>query len=85
MRYRLKSTASFERGFRPLEVDLKRRIDSEIRRLQENPYFGKPLHGDLKGKRSLRIGDCRIVYRIDEAEKIVLLLMVGHRKKVYES
>ena len=62
MTYRLRSTSTFERGFRQLETSLKRRIDSEVKRLQGDPYMGKPLHGDLKGKRSLRIGNYRAIY-----------------------
>ena len=60
------------------------RCDAEIRQLQDNPYIGKPLHGDLKGKYSLRSGDYRVIYSVDETDKSVLLLAVGHRKAVYK-
>jgi mRNA interferase RelE/StbE len=46
--------------------------------------LGKPLRGELSGNWSLRIGDYRIIYRIDEDEKILTLLRVGHRKTVYK-
>jgi len=84
MKYRLRSTRSFERGFRNLDIEARRRCDSEIRQLRDNPYIGKPLHGDLKGKYSLRSGDYRVIYSVDEADKSVLLLAVGHRKAAYE-
>ena len=55
-----------------------------IRLLETDAYAGKPLRGDLSGKWSLRSGDCRIVYRVNEDEKTVLLFDVQHRKKVYK-
>ena len=32
----------------------------------------------------IRVGDYRIVYRIDEGKVTVLVLMIGHRREVYE-
>jgi len=43
--------------------------------------FGKPLRFSLKGHRSLRIGDYRVIYRIDGT--IVRILFIAHRSAVY--
>ena len=40
--------------------------------------------GQLAGTRSARIGDLRIIYTVDEAEKRAILLHVGYRERVYE-
>jgi len=54
-------------------------------RLEVDPVsFGKPLRYSLKGHRRLRVGDYRIVYKINEKEKIVTIVVVDHRKDVYE-
>ena len=45
--------------------------------------FGKPLRYSLKGHRRLRVGDYRIVYRIEPHEKMVLVIAIKHRKDVY--
>jgi len=58
-------------------------LDSAIRKLETNPYLGKPLRGELVGKRSLRVGDYRVIYAVDEDKKVVILFTVGHRKAVY--
>lgn len=58
-------------------------MDSAIRKLETNPYLGKPLRGELMGKRSLRVGDYRVIYAVDEDKKVVILFTVGHRKAVY--
>lgn len=33
---------------------------------------------------SLRIGDYRAIYEIDKIEKRVIVLFIGHRKRVYD-
>lgn len=46
--------------------------------------LGKPLRYSLKGHRRLRVGDYRIVYRIDPQEPVVTIVIIKHRKDVYE-
>jgi mRNA interferase RelE/StbE len=47
--------------------------------------FGKPLRYSFKGHRRLRIGDYRVVYRINPEHKIVTIITILHRKEVYDS
>ena len=52
-------------------------------RLMVDPVgFGKPLRYSLKGHRRLRVGDYRVVYRIEK--KTVVIVAIKHRKDVYE-
>jgi len=44
---------------------------------------GKPLTGDKVGLWRYRIGECRIVCRIDDEHMAVLVLRIAHRKDVY--
>jgi len=46
--------------------------------------FGKPLLAAKAGLWRYRVGDYRIVCRIEDPKVIVLVLAVGHRSKVYE-
>jgi len=46
--------------------------------------LGKPLRYSLKGHRRLRVGDYRIVYRINHEKQIVTIVIIKHRKDVYE-
>ncbi len=46
--------------------------------------FGKPLRYSLKGYRRLRVGDYRVIYRVDEGKVIVISVDIDHRKDVYE-
>jgi addiction module RelE/StbE family toxin len=47
--------------------------------------FGKPLRYSLKGHKRLRVGDYRIIYRIEFTSKKVLIVAIKHRKNVYEN
>jgi mRNA interferase RelE/StbE len=51
---------------------------------EHNPRdFGKPLTGDKAGLWRYRVGEYRIVCRIDDAHLAVLVLRIAHRKDVY--
>jgi mRNA interferase RelE/StbE len=55
-------------------------------RLMVDPIsFGKPLRYSLKGHRRLRVGDYRIVYRVDAVHYKIIIVAIKHRKEVYEA
>jgi mRNA interferase RelE/StbE len=45
--------------------------------------LGKPLHGEFAGLWRYRVGDWRLVCRIEDKKLVVLVLTVGHRREVY--
>ena len=54
--------------------------------LRSNPQrVGRPLQLELAGRHVARRGSYRIVYRIDDAENILLSTSVGHRRDVYRA
>ena len=63
--------------------NIKNKIKSAIEnRLLINPdLYGQPLRRGLKGYRKLRVGDYRIIYRVEG--EYVVILKIGHRKEVY--
>ncbi len=67
-------------------LPVKNRIKKAIeKKLTIDPIaFGKPLQYSLKGLRRLRVGDYRVVYKVDASEKRVIVLKIAHRKDVYE-
>ena len=56
----------------------------EDRLVKDPGAYGKPLKKTLKGYFRLRVGDYRIVYRVLEERKEVLVLAILHRSRVYE-
>lgn len=52
--------------------------------LLENPKrVGAPLRGELDGIWSARRGTYRVLYRVDEENREVIVLRVGHRRDIY--
>lgn len=49
-------------------------------RLTVDPMnLGEPLHHSLKGRRRLRVGEYRVIYRVNQLEQIVTITEIGHR------
>ncbi len=54
--------------------------------LLENPHrVGKRLLPPLDDRHSARRGTYRVIYRIDDKERIVTVVDIGHRRDVYRS
>jgi mRNA interferase RelE/StbE len=54
--------------------------------LLDNPHrVGKPLTREFEGYRSARRGAYRVVYRLDETERIVYVVRIDHRADVYRT
>lgn len=52
--------------------------------LAANPHrLGKPLQRELVGYHSVRRGDYRLIYRIDDVARLVYVLRIEHRGDVY--
>jgi mRNA interferase RelE/StbE len=47
------------------------------------PRRARPLHGSLKGRWSLRVGDYRVIYEIQDDVLVILAIAVGARGGVY--
>lgn len=84
MSWTLRYTNSAARSIRRLDPQIRRRIQAALEVLSQEPERGKPLQLTLKGLRSWRTGDFRIVYRLLVEEIEILIIAVGHRRDVYE-
>jgi mRNA interferase RelE/StbE len=72
-----------ERSLRRLSGNVRRRIFAKVDALAGNPWL--PGFTKLEGFDAyrVRVGDYRIIYRIDGGRLVVLVLDVGHRKDIY--
>lgn len=68
-----------------LPKTMRERIRNAIEtRLTVDPVgLGKPLRYSFVGHRRIRVGDYRIIYRIDAEKKKVTIILIKHRKDVY--
>ncbi len=84
MAYRLLYLPGAEKDIHALPQRVIERVRHGVERLAENPRLGKPLHGELAPFRSYRVGDYRVVYEIRDNELVVLVVLLGHRREIYE-
>ena len=84
MPYHLFYHPGISRDVSLLPANIKNRIRRAIEeRLAVDPLrFGDPLKRSLQGYRKLRVGDYRVIYRIEQEN--VVILKIGHRKEVYK-
>ena len=85
-RYELVVTASAARAIRETlpEAVAFAVIDFITGALLDNPKrVGAPLRSELEGVWSARRGTYRVLYRVDDKDREVVVLRVGHRRDVY--
>jgi mRNA interferase RelE/StbE len=74
---------------RKLDTPIQKEILSYLRvRISEsnNPrVFGQPLSGNKAGLWRYRVGNYRIICKIEDEVLVVFVIGVGHRKEIYES
>ncbi len=64
-----------------IAVRAKAAIEEKLMSLPQ--VFGKPLRESLRGYRSLRVGDYRIVYRIET--HVIVIVAIDHRSTAYQT
>jgi mRNA interferase RelE/StbE len=83
-RFRSAPTKHFLRELKKLPAHVKARVLLAIEELVSNPFAGIRLRGELDGLLRWRTGDYRIVYKMDEEKRLVVLLDVGPRRAIYD-
>ena len=85
--WRIEATETAKKQLAKLDRQVQSEILSYLReRIQtdEDPRrYGAPLRKDLIGRWKYRVGDYRIICEIQDEKVLVLVLMVGHRSRVY--
>ncbi len=58
-------------------------LNDRIRPLDDPRTLGKALQGEYAGTWRYRVGDIRIIVRIEDGELVVLVLAIGNRREIY--
>jgi mRNA interferase RelE/StbE len=82
--YRLLYSETSKNQVSKLHPELKSVIRSRLDVLKNEPFKGKKLERELSGYRSYRAKRFRIIYKLNESERVIEIHYVGHRKDVYE-
>jgi mRNA interferase RelE/StbE len=88
MAWTVELSATATRQLEKLDAQHVRRIpkfvQERLARLDSPRDIGKPLRGsDLGEFWKYRVGDYRLICRIEDERVVVIVLQVGHRKEIY--
>jgi mRNA interferase RelE/StbE len=73
-----------EKDLAGLSTSVQRRVRTLIDGLASDPRpIGAQAMAGLDDTYRIRVGDYRLVYKIDDAERLVVIARVGHRRDVY--
>jgi mRNA interferase RelE/StbE len=85
--YDVRLSAKAQDFYRKADKPLAGKLARCFERLEQEPHFHpniKPLKGSLAGSNRYRVGDYRVIYRIDDPQQVVHVLKIAHRSEVYE-
>lgn len=85
MSYRVRFRASAARSLAKAPAAVRRRLQGaiELLAIDPRPPGAVMLRGGDRGRWRVRVGDYRVVYAIEDAELVVLVLRIAHRREVY--
>ena len=85
MAYAIEIARPAQRQLRKLDRAARARVAARIDQLAEEPRPAgvKRLHGTSTVLYSIREGDHRIVYQVEDDRLVVLVVKIGHRSEVY--
>ena len=88
MAYRIEFEAQALEDFSRLDGAVKKRIQKYIDKIasRDDPRtLGEPLQENLSAYWKYRVGDYRLVAEIQDDRFIVLMLVIDHRSRVYNT
>jgi mRNA interferase RelE/StbE len=78
----------FKKSFTKDLLKLPSSLDNKLKKLFEfiklNPYEKSIKLKGFEHIYRLRLGDYRLLFKIEDKEKIVTILAIGHRKDIYK-
>ena len=88
MAYNVELSESAKRELGKLDASQAKRIlkflHQRVAKLDDPRSIGEALHGSRLGEFwKYRVGDYRLICKIEDDRLIVLVLRVGHRKEIY--
>ena len=83
MRCSLRIKRSAAKALAALPKADRLRVIGAIDLFCDTPAAGSALKGEFEGLRGLRVGSYRVVYEWQRSELLILVVRIGHRRKVY--
>lgn len=84
--YALYFTERSVSDLKSLDRPVARRIVQKLEWLADNVAVvaHMPLTGDWQGYYRLRVGDYRVIYRLDHPLRMLVVELIGHRSDIYD-
>jgi mRNA interferase RelE/StbE len=82
--YHILVSPEAKKGLKTIAKIYRKGIAESIDSLKEDPYLGKPLTRELTGRYSYKVGVYRVIYKINEKDKVVYIINAGHRATIYQ-
>lgn len=88
MAYSVELAESADRELGKLDAQHRKRIlkflQERVSKLEDPRSIGEALHGSQLGEFwKYRVGDYRLIAKIEDDRLVVLVLRVGHRREIY--
>ncbi len=87
MAWTIEYTETALRWLRKADQSIAKRIldfmDERIAKANDPRILGKALTGELRGLWRYRVGDFRLICKIQDKKVSVLVLEIGHRREIY--
>ena len=88
MSFRVEFTESARKEFKKLDIYTQKIIllwlHKNLEGCEDPRIHGKPLSANRVGQWRYRIGDYRVIAKIEDDKLIILVIAVGHRREVYD-
>lgn len=82
--YRIIVAPEAKKGLKTIAKIYRKGIVEAIDALKDDPLLGKPLTRELTGRYSYKVGVYRVIYKINDKDKVVYIINAGHRATIYQ-
>ena len=88
MTYHVELTESAKKELKKLDKYTQKIIllwlNKNLEGCEDPRVHGKPLTADRVGQWRYRIGDYRVIAKIEDGKLIILVIAIGHRREIYK-
>lgn len=88
MTYHVELTESVKKELKKLDKYTQKIIllwlNKNLEGCEDPRVHGKPLTADRVGQWRYRIGDYRVIAKIEDGKLIILVIAIGHRREIYK-
>lgn len=78
-KFQIKFSAKARCSLKRIPFERRIRIENAIECLMQSPFYGRKMWKNFQNKRRLKLWPYRIVYEVDEKNRIIFILNIAQR------